>query len=219
MCDEQECRYAENRDARNPHCTSTCSQTATFTCRSSVLLICTGGQLSQHRDYGEITGGSESSGICTSKHHRACKSSLLLWLRFLAWPTTQLAILPRGSSLALRLRRATADRTETNQINIVNRAFHSSNNNLARWDISRRKLQFARISQLYTWQTLGNLAQSGLYSCRANGIEPFRASLMGKDSAHSFPMPNGLDLTPSSATASFRVLVGSNVPATSSSAS
>jgi len=60
LCDEQGCRYAENRDARNPHCTSTCSQTATFTCRSSVLLICTGGQLSQHRDYGEITGGQNA---------------------------------------------------------------------------------------------------------------------------------------------------------------
>jgi hypothetical protein len=28
--------------------------------RSSVLLICTGGQLSQHRDYGEITGGQNA---------------------------------------------------------------------------------------------------------------------------------------------------------------
>jgi len=27
---------------------------------SSVLLICTGGQLSQHRDYGEITGGQNA---------------------------------------------------------------------------------------------------------------------------------------------------------------
>src|SRR6266550_2700148 len=36
---------------QDPHCTSTCSQTATFTCRSSVLLICTGRQL--YRDYGE----------------------------------------------------------------------------------------------------------------------------------------------------------------------
>jgi hypothetical protein len=29
-------------------------------CLSSVLLICTGGQLSQHRDYGEITGGQNA---------------------------------------------------------------------------------------------------------------------------------------------------------------
>jgi hypothetical protein len=41
--------------------------------RSSVLLICTGGQLSQHRDYGGITGGQNALSPFNNSYFRVAQ--------------------------------------------------------------------------------------------------------------------------------------------------